>query len=212
MLALPDYSEIFLYFFGILIVSVSITLLFFLINNVSKQGRRFGKKLPKLPKDFLEDESYEKALRILDEARLKSLRIIADSKVFDDDTKKKLQERLEQISQKQLHSLEDVSGHLLKKYTDLISSEVEVFKESLQETTVESQKRVDDQVHSDYAEIKKELYEYKNNRITQIDRAVYKILAQVMSDIFGRILPMKEHEELVLRLLEDAKTRAKFEV
>lgn len=210
MLKLPEASDLVIYIFGILILSATITLFLLLLRKVTKKGSKMGSGV--IPRDFIEDEAYGKALRILDEARLKSLKIIAESETFDEETKKQLQDRLEEISQRQLHSLSDVSNKLLSTYTSVLDKEVNDFTSNLHESTVENQQRVDSQIRTEYAQIKQELQEYKRHRVEQIDRAMYRILAEVMSSYFGKVLPMKEHEELVIGLLEDAKSRTKFEV
>ena len=179
MYNLPDTAIFIMGAFVLVVLCIFLWRVYLLISKKSKKNKskeRLYKKMNNLPTNYLEDESYRQSLRILDEARLKSLKIVADSKVFDEEAKLDIRDKLEKIFQAQVSSLQEVSQQMLSKYTDIISAEIETFKETLHEGTISTTKKVDAQVHEEYNRVKKEIDEYKATRIKEIDDAIYNIL------------------------------------
>jgi hypothetical protein len=213
---LPDIVHTYILVFAFLIVAIPGVFLVIHLLKITfskSRGASVSDSVPdSLPQNSLESEAYEKALRILDDARIESLNIISRAKVFDKDVQDSMHHKIEGVSQRHAASLNDISGQLLAKYSALLRNEVGEFQEELRNAALQSQVDVGEQTRAEYEKMRQDVREYKKKRLAEIDAGIYRIIARALTDILGKTLSLEEHQDLVIKLLEDAKRRADFEI
>lgn len=179
------------------------------------------------------EEARGRSLKILQDSNAKAQKTLKDASFFNESSQILLNQQLKDMSDKQVSSLDVVSKQLLETYKksveteesknietlanvskdlkDELLHEVDEFKEILHRETIESQQMVDQKVAAEFKKVEDEINAYKSRQLKKIDDTVYKILAVVSKDIFGRVLSLEDHQDLVLKSLEKAKDQSIFQ-
>lgn len=197
---------------AILLLSVNMLVLLFLYARVSKELSDRKKREEALRSKAREQamehvlpmlrKAFEEELSKVAKAQIKALEAISHQ--FTLGYKKTLtsvegghRERLEAV-------IQDIEGEAL--------SEMKNFKDILEKETLVSQKIVEEKIEQEYATVQKELSVYKSEKLKEIDESIYKFLANVSKLVFGKVLSLEEHQELVMKALEEAKKEGIFDV
>ena len=83
--------------------------------------------------------------------------------------------------------------------------EVEEFKDVLEKETLGSEELVRQKVNEKYQKIEQELEEYKRIQFEKLDESIYRVLAKITKEIVGEAVSLEGQQELVMRVLEEAK-------
>lgn len=86
----------------------------------------------------------------------------------------------------------------------------EVQAQSLQATTAEMAKRVDERFAAAFAAAEKEVAEYARARKDLIDARIFELIGETMKIVFQKNLPSEVHMQLVRLALEEAKANKVF--
>ena len=189
---------------------------------------------------FVKEENYNKALKLLEDARLRSLELLDTSskeaaatlskaQMLDADAKQQLESQLAALATKQFNTLDELSKALFSEYKRQVEeekrknietlsnvshdienelvNEVKDFKNLLQKETIEKEKEVETRINADYSTIEKEMNEYRQRKLAKIDENIYEILADLSKQILGKALNLEDHQNLVLKILEDIKSQ-----
>lgn len=105
-------------------------------------------------------------------------------------------------------SFSEEYSHSLKKLTDDSLTEFHTTMTTLQ---TDLKKQIHDFHDSLLPAVEQELTKYKQARMEQIDKAVMNITQKASQDIFNKVIPLSEHQELVIAALEKAKKEGVFE-
>lgn len=173
------------------------------------------------------DDAKKQSFSIISSANSRATEILSAADLLGDDAKATLANEVLRIREKQSAFLEETSSSLLEAYRHAIEhekaenirtlqdvsstlkkelvSEIEEFKETLAQETISSQEMVREKVRSEYSEIEEDLKSYKEEQLKKIDAGIYTILAQVSKDVLGKALSLQDHQDLVMKSLEDAK-------
>lgn len=129
----------------------------------------------------IKHQALEQANKIVESSRAKAIEILREAKVSSGDTQTKLEEEINKVTEQQLHGY--------KKALDQIT------------VTVESQamNRVEEEVE-----------QYKQKRMQEIDKQIFKVLQDTAQKITGKLISPKDHTELVLEALKKAKSEHVF--
>lgn len=154
------------------------------------------------------------ANRLVEEARKRSIAIISDSTDITNATKDKIKKALDASSKELLEEYKKQTTSTLNMATRRIEKdlmeEVEDFKTTLHRETVGSQEEVEKKIGAEYNKIKIELEQYKKEQMKNIEENVYEILHDLSKTVLGKALNMEEHQELVIKSLEEAKRSKTF--
>ena len=178
------------------------------------------------------EDAKEKSFKLLTSSHEKARKVLDDVSFISEQSKSELDKQLKMLTQKQLAVLEATSVNLMDIYKKAIEeekveslsiisqtsgafkeevmSEISKFEDVLHKETVETESELKEEVTKEYEGIKKELEEYKKNKLSYIDENIYDIISQVTKEILGKSLSVAEHEDIVIRLLEEAKRKSKF--
>ncbi len=217
---------------------VIVFLIFFMFLEVSsteteKSARKVKENAYNKAFSLIED-ARNTSLKVMQDAQAKAQQILADSTSFSVASKNVLSKDLQDVASKQLSTFDTVSSQLLSEYKSALETqekknistlegmstelkgellhEVDEFKDILHRETIESQQMVDQKISSEFKKLEEEINAYKARQLHNIDDKVYKILAQISKDVFGKVLTIEDHQDIILKALEKAKEQGIFDV
>ncbi len=178
------------------------------------------------------DGAKEASLKIIEEANAKAQKTINSAKEISDGSKNDIKRHLDEVSLKHIELLENTSKELNSFYKQAIeyqkgksittlqelshtiegelASEVDEFKEVLHKETVDSQRMVEQKLQDAYKEIGSEIDMYRNEKIRLVETNIFRILAEVSKEVFGKSISLEDKQDLVFRALEAAKRKEDF--
>ena len=179
-------------------------------------------------------QSHDKSLKIIQEAVDKAEAIIKDAQIFSDATKdhfiadlqsaKQAQEKIlssrnEEISRIYDQFVADVRNDTNNRFR-VVARDMEnhalagigEFRESLESERIFLHKQLEGKVEEEYRHVKKDIEDYKAEQMKKIEKRVFDILHELLRDILGRSLSLKEHEDLVQKALVQMKTEMSSEI
>jgi hypothetical protein len=192
----------------VIYVGVASVVIISLIFIVGTFFSRLGKQ--ELHKMVLEEDAYKEADQILSKAGKVSLGMVKKASEYEVENK----ETIDRVSKEQIHALEsqlkdsvkEVATSLKKELTESVVD----MGESLKKETIEAQKAVDLKISEEYKALQKELAEYYAQRVSKIDKEISSIVAGVSSKVMGRAMSLKDHQEYVLKVLEEERKRGRL--
>lgn len=131
----------------------------------------------------------KKGRAIVEEAKIKALRIIADA--YSEEIQK-------------------ISAEIAIEFKNEAVIELARFKKELQDKIVQVEGATEKVLMDEYQEIKKEIDRYRASKMAQIDTQSKEILTDVTRRVLGRAIDLRAHEDLVMQALEDAKRQNLF--
>ena len=177
-------------------------------------------------------QAREKAIKMIDEANNKALDIISKATLSTDTVSETFKQEMSHTSSIQIKEFKKATSDFAKIYfqvlQDLKAKNIEVFqniskdievnttkeitnyKESMEKLTVLSQEEVKKKIDTDYAVLKKEMEDYKNQELQKIESVIYELLENVSKLVLGKALSLSEHEELIEKSLKEAKKEGIF--
>lgn len=178
-------------------------------------------------------DAREKSLKIIEDANKTAAGIIEQATITSQFSEKELGEKLKAIQEEQSEKLKEQTSDFLAQFhatlenlkqEDVASlqsasqqiqtqalSQVDAFKHSIEEETVESEQKIAQEMEKQYSVVKQELETYKQKKMKQIDDSIYTILMFVTKEILGKSLNIEDQEELVRKTLDEAKKKGDFE-
>lgn len=177
----------------------------------------------------LKIHGHKKEIEILEGARQKAAKILADAHFVDNNATKEFQEQLKTVSLNEVKDFEKVAVVLLEAYKKELEAlkantikiannttkdienntiqELKDFKEILKKETYASQKIVEEKIEEEYTQTEKEIEAYKAERIKKVEDEIYNILQNVSTLVLGKAISMEDHEQLVIDALNKAKEK-----
>ena len=183
----------------------------------------------------IEKSAYGEALKILDRARADSLKILGRAQmkaqglldntyVISKENRKRLEDSVRDIYEKQSRVLDNLSEELLDNYrlaieegkkenirtlyevTEAMKKEaiqgVDELKDVVKRETMGAQDALEEKIMSEYAKVDTEIKEYKKSKIESLNKKIIELLSNVYSEVIGQDLDQVRHEKLILDLLD----------
>lgn len=180
------------------------------------------------------EDARAKSVDLIYQSNQKAQKLLEDTQAFNQATKVLLEKELKNVADRQLNSLDSTSKGLLEMYKKVIAeeegknietlegftkelrselvSEVDEFKDLLHRETIESQQMVEQKVNAEFKKAIDEISAFKAKRLKKVDDNIFRILVLVSKDVFGKMLSMEEHQQLVLEALKKAKESKDLEI
>jgi hypothetical protein len=231
-----DINSILLIGLNILVVGLFVYLSWVALNSYKKAERMSAAELDEQVYKkalALMDQSRQRAFAIVKESHVKAEDVIKDAEFLSEDSRVYLKNKLDEVSAAQRKKLNKISTDLLTNYTDELSeekekgiealkqlsqgfrqaavSELEEFKDILHKETVAAEKSVEQKISADYEILRKELTEYREDKLKKIDDNINKLLNQVAEEVIEGSVDLEKHQRLVMAALERAKKENLFE-
>lgn len=147
----------------------------------------------------------QKALRLVEQAKDQALQIIANSRISATEGNSKLEEELTKISADHLREFQELVSNVSKGIESDAAKEIGEFRQAMELETVQSQQVVAAKIQQQYDQLQQELDEAKKKKLTDLDSQIHTIVADVAKQVVGKVVPIKEHEQLIIAALQEAK-------
>lgn len=134
-------------------------------------------------------KARRKGRGIIEDAKIKALRIIADA--YGDEVQK-------------------ISKEIAVEFKNEAVVELARFKKELTEQIVTLETAAEKVLSQEYEEVKKEIERYRASKIAQIDSTAREVLIDATKKILGKSIDIRAHEDMVISALEDAKRQNLF--
>jgi hypothetical protein len=174
-----------------------------------KQKQEFDAKAAEL--------ASAQAQELIKEASVKAQAIIRQAETVSTDVRRRLDSQLEQLPKAQQDIYRDVFKQVgeeaiqvlhqvsdeMKVYAD---REVKAFGAALQERTAATQEEAKKAIEQSYERMEAEILAYKQKRLTMIDQSIHQVIREVTEEVLGKAIHTEQHQEIVIKALEDAKS------
>lgn len=168
-----------------------------------------------------EKEALERSQKIIDRSIVEASAIISKAQVLEEEVKSKISQSTDEISetQKDVYKkvLEEVKNQLYevvqKASYDIkqdAQEEIASFANSVREETIATETEVKSKISEEYANLERDLEEYKRSKMAETAEAVEKLVKEVSKKVFSESLTNENHKDLILRALEEAKRNNVF--
>lgn len=134
-------------------------------------------------------KARRKGRALVEEAKIKALRIIADA--YGEEIQK-------------------IASEIAIEFKNEAVVEIGRFKKELEEKIVTVEGAAEKVLDEEYEEVKREIENYRQSKIAQIDATAKEIVIDAARKILGKSIDLRAHEDLVIKALEDAKRQNLF--
>jgi len=174
----------------------------------------------------------EKAAKMLDDANSQALDIINKAKLSGGIASENFNQEIVRIASTQVKEFEKTTSEFIKFYNQVLGDlktknievfqnvskdietntmdEVKSFRDSVEKLTVSSQQLVKQKIDTDFAQVEREIENYKAHELKEIDDKIYTLLEKVSRLTLGKAISLSEHENLIRKSLERAKKEGVF--
>ena len=94
---------------------------------------------------------------------------------------------------------------MYKGIEDYANSSFEEYKKVVERQTFESEKIAQEKIKAKYDELDRELQIEKDEMLKKLNDDIYKILFNISKMVIGKSLDFSDHEELIIKALNEAK-------
>lgn len=166
-------------------------------------------------------EAQQKGQKIIEESNNRAQKVVAQAGTFSAETKHKMLAQLDAVSKEYqanyLGLIEEArtkTGELIKMLGEDIKKEahleVEAMRDSLRQEIKKAQVETKAAIDQAYLRVEQEIKGYKQKRLEQVDKEIFEIIRLVSEDVIGKALSTKEHEETIIKSLDEAKKQNVF--
>lgn len=227
MFNLPDYPTLeYLFPLGIL-AFVVLFLTFFILSVVFVRMLVEASSLKDKSSHIYEeaklslDRAKEQAFSLINDANKEAGKILEDASYLSHEMSDKIDSHLEGIAQEGAEFVRESTDNLLKahrralleaskgnlvsmrevsdEFKKELTGEISEFRKSLESMSIEVRKNLEE-----------DLSKYKADRIKSIDNEIHEIVQRASAEILGKSLNLEDHEEFILRVLEEAKGKGEL--
>lgn len=167
------------------------------------------------------EEANVKSQKIIGEASQKAQNILSEAEIFSSQGKEKMHAFLQEITAQQAKSFQEILVKFDSNSIKLLNSistnvqqnagkELQVFRLSLQQEAAKFGNTLIDAVKAQRKEAEVEIQAYKQARIKNVDDKIFEIIKAASREILGKALTSDEHEDLIIKALEEAKKEEVF--
>lgn len=138
-----------------------------------------------------------------------------------------LQNSLSEMAQNQQDAFKQISLAVSKKHEDEVNkindenikiliniykdiqnsarSDFAKYKEAVQKQTFEAEKIAEERIKDDYEKLKIEVGQLRLKKLEELESNIDNIILNISKDVIGRSLNLSDHQDLIMRALEEAK-------
>lgn len=168
-----------------------------------------------------EKEALERSQKIIDRAIVEASAIISKAQVLEEEVKSKISQSTDEISETQKDVYKNILNEVKNQLYEVVQKasydikqdaqeEIASFANSVREETLATESEVKSKISEEYANLERDLEEYKRSKMAETSEAVEKLVAEVSKKVFSESLTNENHKDLILRALEEAKRNNVF--
>lgn len=161
------------------------------------------------------------AEKIIEESKVKSKLMLDQSQNLSGKYEEYIETYIKDATNKYLKSyaefLQDSEKKLLEGFAHIaegvnatVDKDIVEVRQSLSDQLSKMQKDIDAEVNKTYSSLEMDLTSYKKMRLKQIDTAIFDVIEEVARKVLAKEISAEEHEKLVMKALEEAKSQNVF--
>lgn len=166
-------------------------------------------------------DAQKKGQKIIEDSHTRAREVVAQAGSFSTETKQKMLAQLDAVSKEYqasylglIEEAKTKTGELIKTLGDDIKKEahleIEAMRDSLRSEIEKAQVETKAAIDQAYLRVEEEIKGYKQKRLEQVDKEIFEIIRLVSEDVIGKALSTKEHEETIIKSLDEAKKQNVF--
>jgi len=113
---------------------------------------------------------------------------------------------LQQIKNDNINTLTNVSKDIEKN----TSAQLNDYTKTLEQETVLSEKQVSKKIEEEYKLVQEEIVAYKNEQFKKIDAGAMDLIRKISVEVLEKSITPEDHREIILKVLEKAKSENLF--
>ena len=181
-----------------------------------RENREEAEKIQEAQKAKVLEEAKAQARQIVSEAQTRSGQLISEAASFGTQTRELLGKELQKVQAAQLgyyqQALEDTKlqaqaslGGISKDVKAEVVSQIDAIRSSLTGEIQKAQMETRQMLTASYKKMEEEIGAYKKERLKRVDEKIFEILKEASAKAIGKSLSLEDHEDVVIKALEDAK-------
>lgn len=175
------------------------------------------------------NDTKKQSFEALRSAHTQADTIVLEARQLTKDAQVDFKDALDKMIDNHNQSLMDISTKILQEFKNTLGAEsvttianytsasdeikkevllhVKEYSEVLRQHTLETEAVMKASLEKDMTDIKDRLKAYEDLHMRKVDERVFSILTLVSKDVLGQTMSLSDHEDLVLRLLAEAKIK-----
>ena len=165
--------------------------------------------------------AQENATAVIRNAQLKAQEIVKSGDIFSAEYKQKFQAsllELVELEKKQYQQIavkvQEDSNKMLSSMSQGLNQQVQIemkgFHSVMSQETTKVRDALSEGIKGAYSEVHAQVEQYKNQMITQVNSAMFKIVSDATKKSLGEALSREQHEKIIVKALEEAKKQNVF--
>ncbi|OGM03886.1 hypothetical protein A2129_01460 [Candidatus Woesebacteria bacterium GWC1_42_13] len=166
----------------------------------------------------VELEAKKIADRIVIDAQAKARAIISEAATYSSKSKEEFSAEVKRATSSQMASFEAALSEaknqagvtfdsISKEVGKEVQGQIELLRSALSSQIAASQQEAKKAVSDAYKQVELEVVAYRKVREKQVDERIFEVLEDVTSKVVGKAMSLSDHEELVVKALEEAKSQ-----
>lgn len=219
------------FLFGAAFITLSVCV-WYVASHQKKELHKNPQFSPETESQHILSNANEEAIEIIRVASKKAREILESVVHVKEDVSSSLTKELTAIAEQHKQYLKDASLKYVETYEHMAeraqeeylstlheASQVmagdakhtlDMFETFLKDQTIGYKQQMEKKIDDLRNKVNEQVNEYKKEKLKRVDKAINEIVISVAKIVIGRSLNIKEHNELVLRALEEAKKEGFF--
>ncbi len=171
-----------------------------------EQKRREVEELKK-QRTEIEFQARQKAVRLLEEARDKGMKIVLEATAKAGRDQTEITEELRKLGEEQQDIYKQMIQSISKKVEKEAVREINQLSEVLEMETAGVQKMVGEKLEEEYKKSAIEIDQYKLQKLREINLKLRDLITDISRTVIGKNISIEEHSDLVIKALAEAKQK-----
>lgn len=202
------------------------------VHRGEQEVKHENKTLDEIEARHILANANEEARELIRVATHKAQEILSSAETVKDDTTSRLTEEINDIAQQHKRYLKDASLKYVETYEHMAENAQEeylstlheasqsmaqdakhtldMFEVFLKDQTIGYKQQMEKKIEVLRNDVNEYVNEYKKEKLKRVEKAINEIIISVSKIVIGRSLNVKEHNELILRALDEAKKEGFF--
>lgn len=187
---------------GIIILSVVLGVVLFAYERALSRIRSLQRE-----RTNEEKKARSEAVTLVRQAREKAAEIIGEAKVDAAKWQEVMDAEMDKLTKAELGEYKERLQKISIDIEQDVKNETGELKKALEEETLGVEKSVAEKLEKGMAEVEQEVTKFKQARFEQINEKAGILLEAVVRKVFTKSVRLSDHEELIIRALEEAKAQ-----
>lgn len=207
---------------------------FLFIRSIYKKEKEFEKKRESEFTDYdtVLNQAHTKAENIIQKATDEATQLQREGHDFSKHVTQQVDETLKAIIEENIVSLKNNSDEFLTTYQQSLENfkntyeqnmekiiqtiqqdtkkDFEQLQEKIRQKTIGSQAGFIKQVDEEFAKAQLEINDYKKHKFQEINQNMAKLVMKVSEEVLGQVIPLQQHQQLIIDALEKAEKEGVF--